>query len=659
MPKPQYEQKFRNTWLHDPLFKDWLIAVNSTNGVVGKCNACNRIMTSRYATLKDHGNSKYHKKNLNIILGPKANPKIPFVRLDTLDATKEAEGKLCLFIAAHTSIRTIDHLNDIYKISFSGINSADYLQLHRTKCSNIIKNVIGPYFIEKLREDIGSSSYSLIIDESTDISVQKYLGIVIIYYSENANKIIYTFLDLVPLISCDADSLVDCIKATLRKFKLNLHKLMGLGTDNAFVMIGVNNGVFQKLKSEVPHLILIKCLCHSLQLGVSAATKECLPRNLEFIIQETYNWFSHSTLRQAAYKEIYQTLNDNQNPLKIVQACQTRWLSIESAVSRIYTQWESLKCHFNISRQRDKCYMAELLYQNYNDNINYAYLCFLKPILVELQMVNKLFESNDVDPTKLLKDLKLLLDTFVKIIVPPGRKLNVFSDSINNYVDRSCYLGYLFETKVTEMKNSGFSKKAERELRDRCINFLLKLIEQIQIRLPDNYEVLQHISSISVEEALKRNKRKLTDILIEFKKPAEFIDIIERQWQKIQLLHWNEIKDTKKFWYEVNRYTDAGDNKPFKELANFAMELLVLPHSNAEVERLFSAMNITKTKLRNKMQLPMLTAILAIRSGLKRVNKCCKTFDLPNDVVKKIKTNECYVPNNPTDDDNIDFDFDF
>lgn len=48
-----------------------------------------------------------------------------------------------------------------------------------------------------------------------------------------------------------------------------------------------------------------------------------------------------ATLNQKGEKmicgiKIYQ--NDGQNPLKIVQACQTRWLSIESAVSRIYTQ---------------------------------------------------------------------------------------------------------------------------------------------------------------------------------------------------------------------------------------------------------------------------------------------------------------------------------
>lgn len=133
---------------------------------------------------------------------------------------------------------------------------------------------------------------------------------------------------------------------------------------------------------------MIRCVCHSLQLAVSHSAKECLPRNIEFIIHETYNWFNKSAYRQNTYKKVYNLLNEGHDPLKIVQSCQTCWLSIESAVSRIYDQWLELKTHFNIVKLSDKCYTAELLYQMYNDDINFAYLSFLKPILGEVQRVN-------------------------------------------------------------------------------------------------------------------------------------------------------------------------------------------------------------------------------------------------------------------------------
>ncbi|KAF2368279.1 CRIB domain [Trinorchestia longiramus] len=36
-------------------------------------------------------------------------------------------------------------------------------------------------------------------------------------------------------------------------------------------------------------------------------------------------------MRQATYTQLYESINDNQTPLKIVKNCSTRWLSIETA----------------------------------------------------------------------------------------------------------------------------------------------------------------------------------------------------------------------------------------------------------------------------------------------------------------------------------------
>lgn len=64
-------------------------------------------------------------------------------------------------------------------------------------------------------------------------------------------------------------------------------------------------------------------------------------------------------------------------------------------------------------------------------------------------------------------------------------------------------------------------------------------------------------------------------------------------------------------------------------------------------------MNIVKTKLRNKMQLPMLKAILSVKHGLKRNNKCCKNYDLPPSTLKLIGTMAAYDINKK-DNENIE-----
>jgi len=171
-----------------------------------------------------------------------------------------------------------------------------------------------------------------------------------------------------------------------------------------------------------------------------------LPRHLEYLVRKTYDWFSKSSSRQITYKDLYKTINDDKEPLKIVSACKTRWLSIETVVSRIVDQWLELKTHFNISRNAEKCYTAETLYCMYSDDKNYAFLSFLKIILQEVQKVNKLFESVSVDPTKLVKELNQLITILTnKIVLPDHHQLDIFKHKIEDYIDWNCYLSFKFE----------------------------------------------------------------------------------------------------------------------------------------------------------------------------------------------------------------------
>lgn len=104
----------------------------------------------------------------------------------------------------------------------------------------------------------------------------------------------------------------------------------------------------------------------------------------------------------------------------------------------------------------------------------------------------------------------------------------------------------------------------------------------------------------------------------------------------------HETQSTERFWSEVNKYTDATGVNPFHELCELALSVLSLPHSNAEVERLFSQLNIVKTKLRNRLSTSSVSAIIAVKSGLKRVGKCCHSYELPKSVLKQIGTLAVY-----------------
>lgn len=123
-------------------------------------------------------------------------------------------------------------------------------------------------------------------------------------------KIMSTFFSIEEIENGTADSIVMGVKNALKKFNLKIEKLVGIGTDNANVMVGKNKSVHIELKKEVPQLILVKCVCHSLQLAVNQALKECIPECTEFLVYETYSWFSKSSNRQIVYRKLYSNLNE-------------------------------------------------------------------------------------------------------------------------------------------------------------------------------------------------------------------------------------------------------------------------------------------------------------------------------------------------------------
>ncbi|XP_024869117.1 uncharacterized protein LOC112452903, partial [Temnothorax curvispinosus] len=324
------------------------------NDMKAHCKFCKNDLAAKYVDLINHSKTKKHIEAAEPFSSQRQQ-KLSFCEQST--SSPAAEGSIALFLCVHSAIASCDHLGKMCILHFKDNQAVKRMKMHRTKCSEIIKNVLGPYFNNELLSDIGNGKYSLLLDESNDVSVNKLLGNVIIYYSDKQGKPISSFLALTKLETCNAEGIVNALKKT-EEMKLDLQNLLAIGTDNASVMVGINNGV-SKLKAEVPSLILIRCLCHSLQLAVSHAMIDTLPRNLEFLIHETYNWFSKSSMRQIKYTQFYETINCGERPLQILQVSDTRWLSIEAAVDRTLNQWLELKTHFNMTRLSEKCYTAE------------------------------------------------------------------------------------------------------------------------------------------------------------------------------------------------------------------------------------------------------------------------------------------------------------
>lgn len=229
--------------------------------------------------------------------------------------------RLAVYIAAHSAVRSMDHLGELLKILGKG-SLLENLKMHRTKCSKLILNVIAPAMLHELIEDIGNQSYNLIMDESTDISVIKYLAFCVRYYSLTQKRIVTDFLGIVEVEKATGKILFNSTIEFLKKIGLNVENCIGIGSYNASNMTASEKGFFVFFNELVPRSQLIRCTCHSMHLCGSKASEQ-LPADLEFLVRESQNWFSKSALRRSQYEALYAVINDGDMPKNLVQLSAT------------------------------------------------------------------------------------------------------------------------------------------------------------------------------------------------------------------------------------------------------------------------------------------------------------------------------------------------
>ena len=82
--------------------------------------------------------------------------------------------------------------------------------------------------------------------------------------------------------NADSEGIAKVVIEELNKLKISPNNMLGTGVDNANVMVGNKKSVFTELKKSVPNLFLIKCVCHSIQLAITNAWKNCMSQKAKF-----------------------------------------------------------------------------------------------------------------------------------------------------------------------------------------------------------------------------------------------------------------------------------------------------------------------------------------------------------------------------------------
>ncbi|KAL3205574.1 hypothetical protein MRX96_040752 [Rhipicephalus microplus] len=223
----KYARNYKKEWEKEPDFKDWLSPSNS--GDMAYCRACKVELRPHVQDLKLHSTRVKHANNMKRSAGPAAGPLASFVDRrprepcsSSSDDLKVAELRLAAHLAVHGSFLTADHLTPVISGCFSDSVLASAVTLGRTKCAALVTKVLGPTFREELLKDMTAAQYSLIVDESTDVSCTKELAVVARFFYRSKRDFLTAFLGLVPVTDASAEGLFSELKALLDACKLNI-----------------------------------------------------------------------------------------------------------------------------------------------------------------------------------------------------------------------------------------------------------------------------------------------------------------------------------------------------------------------------------------------------------------------------------------------------
>jgi hypothetical protein len=387
-----YEQSYKSSWETEPEFKTWL-GRYTKDKTQAFCKLCDQKLKPRRSVLVSHIKTEKHMQRSRC---QRSTSKIAsyFKQGQVQEETKKAELMLCAALAEHNiPFRAMDHISELMARCFHDSEIAKSINLKRTKSAAIIYKLMAPEFKDTILNELHgrpNGKFSLMIDESTDVSMSKSLTLVIEYYSDQRFNVETKLLSLVETASGTAEGLFDAITNEFENCKVDFHKLIGFSADTTNVMFGENNSVASHIQAVNPNCVTVKCVCHSSALAVSYACK-VLPRQIEDLVKDVHNYFSQSSKRQKEFSE-FQIFSQTEQH-KLLKLYDIRWLCLRSCVARILEQWTALKLYFSSQYLVDRIMASERCYNSLNDKLCKAYLLFLNFVLPLTNKFNELFQA--------------------------------------------------------------------------------------------------------------------------------------------------------------------------------------------------------------------------------------------------------------------------
>lgn len=166
------------------------------------------------------------------------------------------------------------------------------------------------------------------------------------------------------------------------------------------------------------------------------------------------------------------------------------------------------------------------------------------------------------------------------------------------------------------------------------IDFLNTCVLEIKKRFNFQHTVLSKLNVLKPSLAMLETRISTPSLLPLMQALPRIVttdqyQLIDDEWRKLPSFELpsniSTFDDIDVFWHKLST-CDRGNQKyfSFKNLSKFVLDVIALLHSNADCERIFSAINLSKTRSRNKLVIPTVNGLLLASQLVEN----CTSFEL-------------------------------
>ena len=522
-------------------------------------------------------------------------------------------------------------VKDLLKISLSNVTATKII----TKCVSVVLR-------ESILIDLANNSFSLSIDESSDIYGEGFLTITTKYIKEGA--LTTRLLSILPLGERKTgealyNKIKEAVFSGINKEKIEKN-FTGTCTDKARNMLGGKLGLASRLRRDCPYIVTSHDLSHIFNLVAETAVEK-LPDDLLKMVKSISSHFSRSPLNSFTFKDLQRKMGREPSEILVIPTyTETRFLSLQETVDKILELWDCL------GEYKKEVNTLSVDFTNENR----VKLSILQGILQKLTSSNEFFQSDQHIYPKIYEKLISVFVSLSKIIVKKIHsegKLNLYQEFENYYKipwnkDEELKNNLFEDEKIKENyldwqfidENDYFenlSSDYKKEILQGIKNFIVQALSELKRLVPFEDFVLKHSKIIylwSFEKELWKNMANhFVNVISNSTEKSKFgneLNEFETEYQGLVLQA--RIKENGNNL--ISLWEDLKNDYPY--MAKLSLTMLVLPYSTCSVERIFSQVKNTKSSSRNRLQTENLEAALLAKEYFKD-----NPFEITDEMLKK------------------------